>query len=270
MSRWCLGSIGFAYDEWEPVFYPSRLSTADRLRYYATQFSGIELDTTFYAIPPIERFLRWHDQVPEEFTFALKAPQELTHSGRDLAQSMAQWDALVEGVEALGAERCIMLLQFPPSWGVDHLDELARFLDLAPMPSRVAVEFRHASWWAGPAFQLLQSKGICWVASDLAPAHETEFVPGGPDTEYEPLPPQFTAHFSYLRLCGIHGQFPHDHTETYDPTARLQWWLSQWEPQEFNFITVGNSYSGFAIATLDRLARILGVPSRLPAQPTLF
>lgn len=270
MNTWCIGSIGFAYDDWAGVFFPPGLAVADRLSYYATQFSGIELDTTFYAIPPLERFRRWSDQVPDDFVFALKAPQELTHSGRDLVQNLSLWEALVDGADMLGFHRSILLLQFPPHWDAQHLDELARFLDLAALPCRIAVEFRHASWWSGAVNGLLQSKGVAWVAADLAPAAEAPITPDDPEATYRPYPPMFVGPWSYLRLCGQHGQFPQDAAEVYNSTPRLTWWLEQWEPQPFNFATVGNSYAGYAIATLDRLAPLVGVSSRIPAQPTLF
>ena len=52
MPDWRLGTMGFGYKEWAGAFYPPGTKPAEYLSYYARHFNAVELDTTFYAIPP--------------------------------------------------------------------------------------------------------------------------------------------------------------------------------------------------------------------------
>lgn len=269
MSTWRLGTIGFAYDDWTGTFFPSGLAPDRRLEFYASQFSCIELDTTFYALPPLERADRWADSVPADFVFSLKAPQELTHSGTDLYLNRRLWEQYLAFIDRLGANRTLGFLQFPPTFGSRKLAEFTRFLDHCERPLRLAVEFRHPSWWKGEAYALFRSYGIAWVAADLVPADQAGLEPG--EGEYVPEDWMDTADWRYLRLSGIHAQHPVDSYEIADPTARLRWWLNRAPPVEKQtFAFCGNSYAGFGVATCDRLGRMLGIPDRVHWQPSLF
>ena len=61
-------------------FYPCDAKTPEtRLRYYATEFPIIEIDSTFYA-PPSERIAQiWADRTPSGFIFDVKSYRLLTH-----------------------------------------------------------------------------------------------------------------------------------------------------------------------------------------------
>jgi uncharacterized protein YecE (DUF72 family) len=55
-------------------FYPPQASTPEgRLRFYATQFPLVEVDTSYYAIPPRPTAQAWADRTPGHFTFNVKA-----------------------------------------------------------------------------------------------------------------------------------------------------------------------------------------------------
>src|SRR2546427_5372684 len=56
------------------LFYPLSVKTSgDRLRFYATQFSLVEVDSTYYGIPKPENAEAWAAQTPEAFTFDVKS-----------------------------------------------------------------------------------------------------------------------------------------------------------------------------------------------------
>jgi uncharacterized protein YecE (DUF72 family) len=77
-------------------WYPARTrSAADRLRFYATQFPLVEVDSTYYA-PPSERTASlWAERSPNGFTFNVKAYSLLTgHPTR----AASLWRDLREGV----------------------------------------------------------------------------------------------------------------------------------------------------------------------------
>jgi uncharacterized protein YecE (DUF72 family) len=60
-------------------FYPPEVTTpAARLRHYATQFPLVEVDASFYAIPPEHMSQRWAERTPEGFVMNMKAFRLLT------------------------------------------------------------------------------------------------------------------------------------------------------------------------------------------------
>lgn len=286
-----VGTIGFAYEDWAGAFFPRGLAVGKRLEYYATQFSAIELDTTFYALPPMGVVERWRDAVPSDFRFALKAPRELTHGeapGSLLSlASLRTWADFTAVLDTLGAERCVALLQFPPGFAVARLAELERFLDQTQCPCRMAIEFRHASWWREEVVQALRGRGVAWVWADLVPLHEANLHWSASPTGYAPFPPYDTTSWRYLRLCGRHGQYESDAHELLDPTPRLRAWMevmasghpgplpashmpAETRLPEETLVFCGNSYAGFGIATADRFAALASLPPREELQPSLF
>src|SRR6266699_1314368 len=55
-------------------FYPPKCNTPeDRLRYYASQFPLVEVDSSYYAMPKPEVAQLWAERTPENFTFNIKA-----------------------------------------------------------------------------------------------------------------------------------------------------------------------------------------------------
>ncbi len=56
-----VGTSGFVYDHWRHRFYPDKLSKAKWLEFYATHFSTVELNNTFYRLPSETVFANWHD-----------------------------------------------------------------------------------------------------------------------------------------------------------------------------------------------------------------
>src|SRR6187200_3091983 len=55
-------------------FYPKGVGNPDsRLRFYATQFPLVEVDTSYYAIPLARTAQGWADRTPAHFTLNVKA-----------------------------------------------------------------------------------------------------------------------------------------------------------------------------------------------------
>ncbi len=60
-------------------FYPPGCSTAEaRLRFYASQFPLVEVDSSYYAMPSVENAQRWVERTPDDFVFNIKAFRLLT------------------------------------------------------------------------------------------------------------------------------------------------------------------------------------------------
>ena len=55
-------------------FYPKGVGNPEsRLRFYATQFPLVEVDTSYYAIPLAQTAQNWADRTPAHFTMNMKA-----------------------------------------------------------------------------------------------------------------------------------------------------------------------------------------------------
>ena len=76
------GTSGFAFKEWKGSFYPEDLKDDAMLGFYASKFPTVEINNTFYRLPKEHVLHDWAAQVPEPFTFAIKASQRITHYAR--------------------------------------------------------------------------------------------------------------------------------------------------------------------------------------------
>lgn len=178
-----IGTSGFAYKEWNGTFYPKGLSSSGMLRYYAGHFRAVEINNTFFRMPTESVLRQWADDVPDGFTFALKAPQLITHRKRlsEVDEPVAQ---LFRVADALGARLGPVLFQLPPNFK-KNLARIETFLDLVPKDAKVAIEFRHPSWFDDDVLGALRGR-----AAALCVAH-------GEDVD---TPPISTADWGYLRL----------------------------------------------------------------------
>ncbi len=179
------GTSGFSYKEWKGSFYPPTITAAAMLPFYASRFSTVEINNTFHRMPSAKLLEGWAAQVPDGFTFALKAAQRITHKaklGEAAADPVAYFLRVARGLEhRLGP----ILFQLPPYLKKDA-GLLKGFLDLLPRDVRVAFEFRSSSWSDGEIEGLLRGQGAALCVSDTD------------DREPPPLVP--TASWGYLRL----------------------------------------------------------------------
>lgn len=168
-----IGTSGFQYGHWNNgVFYPRGVK--DRLAYALEHFDTVEINSTFYRIPPPDTVSTWMRSVPAEAKLILKAPQSVSHRRRLKLQSDP---GIKQGADLLHyfidgnlrippANRGPALLQLPGRMEID-LARLEPVLQLfAERGMRVALEVRHESWFAGATFDLLQRFGAALVASD--------------------------------------------------------------------------------------------------------
>jgi len=183
--RLLAGTSGFGYKEWKGSFYPADLPAARMLGYYASRLPAVEINNTFYQMPRRELLEKWAAEVPETFTFALKAPQRITHrkrlraAGEDVAYFFA-------AAAVLGPRLGATLFQLPPHLRKD-LPLLQEFLAALPAEQRAAFEFRHASWFDDEVYDALRARGVALCLSDV-------------DEEGRPAPLVPTAGWGYLRL----------------------------------------------------------------------
>ena len=167
--RVAIGSSGFSYPTWKGRFYPADLPAERMLAYYARRLDTVELNNTFYRLPSRERLATWAGEVYRGFTFALKAPQRITHVAR-LSGAAEILSIFLGNASELGSLLGPILFQLPPSLRPDA-PLLSDFLDLLPRGLRAAFEFRHRDWLLDdrvPDLLHQHAKAICFAETDTA------------------------------------------------------------------------------------------------------
>lgn len=204
MSALRIGCSGWVYKDWRGPFYPPEVKDRDRLAYYASRFDTAEINASFYRLPSEQTVEGWANRAPAGFVFAWKASRFITHNKKlkDCADSVS----LVFGrMAALGHAFGPALVQLPPQLRRDEA-RLAAFLALPPKRLRLAVEFRHESWYCPEVFKVLADFDAALCISDHHAA---------------PAPWRVTASWAYVRGHGPGGRYVGRY-----PQAELERWAS--------------------------------------------
>jgi len=210
-----LGSCSFTAQGWEKTFYPPRVKRAGYLGYYAEQFRTVEVDSTFYRIPSEKTVRGWYEQTPEDFVFACKAPQAITHESC-LVDCDGQFRAFVNVMAVLEHKLGPMLLQFPyfnkktfprPE---EFFERLRGFLPKLPKGFQFALEIRNKAW-VGPALlDLLRKHNVAFTLIDHPWMSRPSELVRSSDLA--------TADFVYMRLLGDRYAIE-EVTKTWDKTV---------------------------------------------------
>lgn len=160
-------------------FYPPSCKTAEqRLRFYATQFPLVEVDSSYYAMPTPQNAALWAERTPQDFTFNVKAFRLFTgHQAlatalhRDIQQALGPdvkrtlyyedlpaeirdelWRRFHEALAPLrqAGKLGAVHFQFAP-WLLRNRASMAHVEHCVEKMQGhlVAAEFRHATWFFG-------------------------------------------------------------------------------------------------------------------------
>jgi len=158
------GTSGFSFPEWKGSFYPEDIAAKDMLRYYAERFPTVEINNTFYRLPKAPVLEGWTKEVPKDFRFVLKCSQFITHVKR-LKEPAAPLKILFDVIDVLGPQLGAALFQLPPNMMKD-VARFSEFLAALPPGKRIAIEFRHATWFDDEVFALLRQAGVALCVAD--------------------------------------------------------------------------------------------------------
>lgn len=159
-----VGTSGYSYAEWKGSFYPEKLPAKAMLQFYAQHFKTVEINATFYRMPNESLLAGFAGQVPDDFTFVLKAPRQITHS-KAWGESAATIGRFVSVAQTLGARLGPLLFQLPPFARKDLL-RLNGLLAAIPEGVRVALEVRNPSWLDAETFAFLNERDVALCVSD--------------------------------------------------------------------------------------------------------
>lgn len=279
----------------EGDFYPPSAKSAEaRLKFYATQFPLVEVDSTYYFPPSERNAVLWIERTPKDFTFNIKAyslltnhptkrdslyadlreqlPKELAekrnlyreHLPREIIEEVWQrfHDALMplHSAGKLGA----VLFQFP-QWFVigrkskDYILECRdRLKDF-----RIAVEFRHQTWLSErnreETLGFLEENGLPFVCVDM---------PQGFDSSVPALAAATASDLSMVRFHGRNGRAWRAKSETASERFRYEYEegeLRDWVPKIHNLaeqtrethVLMNNCYRSYAVNNARELRTLL-------------
>lgn len=209
-------------------FYPPGCTSAEaRLRFYATQFPLVEVDSSYYAMPSASNSVLWAERTPPHFTFNIKAfrlftghQTDRTKLPKDIQAALPPsekknlyykdtpgeilrelWRRYIEAIEPLrkAGKLGAVHFQFAP-WVVNNEEGRAHVEHCADVMEgfTLAAEFRHKSWFSEKA-----------RASTLGMERERGFVNvvvDEPNTTANSIPAVWEVTNSRLALIRLHGR----------------------------------------------------------------
>jgi len=223
LGKICVGVGGWTFEPWRGVFYPKGLPQKRELEYASRQLTSIEINGTYHGTQKPESFVKWREETPGDFVFAVKGPRFATNRRvlAEAGESIARFFA--SGVLELGDKLGPINWQFAKTKKFD-LEDFAGFLALLPRrienrEIRHAVEVRHESF--------LSSEFI-----ELACEHDVAIVVAG-QSEF-PLIADVTTSFVYVRIMGASdaheiGYAPEDLDKW---ASRARTWASGGAPKD--------------------------------------
>ncbi|GAA0354341.1 DUF72 domain-containing protein [Actinoallomurus spadix] len=193
----------------ESGWYPPDVKTAeDRLKYYATRFPLVEVDSTYYS-PPAERTAGyWRDRTPAGFTFNVKAfslltqhptrrdalykdlrervPDKRTVYLRDVPGDVVEevWQRFLDALWPLheAGRLGALLFQFPQWFPIGRANkEYILRVKRRCEPMRVCVEFRNRTWMSEgnqeETLDFLRRYDVPYVSVDMPQGHPSSIPP---------------------------------------------------------------------------------------------
>ena len=209
-----VGCSGWQYKHWKGDFYPADLPQREWLEYYARHFDTVEVNNSFYRLPPEGVFESWRARTPAKFLFAVKASRFLTHM-KKLKDPEEPVERLFSRAVELRSKLGPVLYQLPKQMP-KNVGRLEAFLAVLPRRVKHTIEFRDPSWYDDEVMRLLRRHNVALCLHDM---------PGSATRR------EITARFTYVRFHGTTGRYNGAY-----PDAALDDW-AEW--------LVGNNIPGF-------------------------
>lgn len=279
-----IGCAGWSYRDWVGPVYPSHVPAVRWLEAYAELFPLVEIDSTFYSIPSEATVRGWIERTRTlaDFRFTAKLPQDLTHRAlpkgnqAEVARLVAEFnERVVEPLEGSGKLHAL-LVQLPPTFAIfetagtstalEALSDLVRRLE--PERRKVAVEFRHGSWYEHVGERLVPD-----VLEALTGLHVAAAQVDGLGSRFTQ---SRTTPWTYFRLHGRRAVIPpserslshapYNYLYTKDEVAEIAGAVRASETRDESTVVVfNNHYRGQAAHNAMDLLEAMGKPRPRPA-----
>jgi uncharacterized protein YecE (DUF72 family) len=271
----------------ESGWYPPNANTPEkRLAHYARQFPLVEVDATYYAPPAESTAKLWTTRTPAEFLFNIKAfslltghPTKVSALYKDLRPETEKkniyptdlqpaayeqvWERFLSALTPLSdaGKLGAILFQFPP-WFTIRKSNKQYLLEVAKRcsPLRVAVEFRHSSWFDGDnreeTLEFLRRNHLPYVSVDMPQGHKSSIPPVLAATS-DLAVVRFHGHSDKWTSKDIYEKFGYRYSERE---------LKDWAPKlrklsaetTETHVLMNNCYSDYATTNAQQLVDLLG------------
>jgi len=235
-----IGTSGWHYKHWKGAFYPTKLPASRMLDYYAANFRTVELNNSFYRLPPEPALDVWRESTPRDFHFAVKGSRFLTHMKKlkDPEPGIAKF---FDRVDRLKPKLGPVIFQLPPWWEVDA-SRLEAFLSALPARRRYAFELRNPTWHTPEIRRILHRHNAAFCIFEIAGSFSGIHL---------------TANFTYVRLHGpggaYQGSYPAETLREW--RRRIQGWRSDLRAV---YVYFDNDQAAYAVENAAALERMVG------------
>lgn len=158
MAEVFVGTSGWAYS-WNP----------DGLEWYVrhSSLNAVELNASFYRFPYRNQVRGWARR-GAGLRWAIKVHRSITHYRKLSPASHGTWAKFRALFEPMEKVIDFYLLQLPPSYAMTDtgVERLREFTKTAGLGERLAVEFRHPSWFNDEGLAVLEEVGATAVSVD--------------------------------------------------------------------------------------------------------
>lgn len=145
-KRYYIGLAQWNHNGWAATALSGQAQHSS-LQRYASHFSSIEGNSTFYALPSTDTLQRWREETPEHFRFCLKLPQHISHQ-QQLRHCERELRQFIAGITPLHAKLGQLFIQLPARFGPEGLETLAQFFTQLPGDFSYCLEVRHGAFFA--------------------------------------------------------------------------------------------------------------------------
>jgi len=276
-------------------FYPRQsMSAEERLKFYASRFPIVEVDSTYYFPPSEKNSALWIERTDKDFVFNIKAyalltnhptkadslykdvkealPKELTEKRNVYREQMPNelmeevWQRFADALMPLHSAGKLgaVLFQFP-QWFVISRASKAYILECQQrLPDfRVAVELRHKSWMEPrnqeETLSFLSEHDLPYVCVDMPQGFDSSIPPVAAATSKELAMVRFHGRKSETweaKGIGAAERFGYD----YGPRE-----LEEWGPKieslaaeaRETHVIMNNCYADYAVRNARQLASLL-------------
>ena len=260
--QYYIGCSGWSYSAWQDPFYPSDIrNSSDWLRYYASVFDYVEIDSSFYRMPNVFMVKNMSKKTPENFRFTAKFPKVITHDKR-LKKVSKELEYFHQAMLPLEDKTLALLVQLPPSLKIiEGIENIRQHLipQLDSSNFRYPVEVRDRLWFQDLAYNFFADNKICMVSSQLAELR---------------TPPIATTDFLYVRFIGDRSIDEKDfgHIQK-DRVVEMKKWScklkrvikeqkgARGKSINLPIVSANNYYAGFGLETANIFRKMIGHPS---------
>ncbi len=227
--------------------FPPEFRDKSRLTYYSSLFNSLEVNSSFYKVPQAATVRKWAEMVPEDFVFTFKLWQEITHI-KGFAYKQEDVLRFMDVIDQAGTKKGCLLVQFPPSLTVDKFapveDLLGIIQSIEPAHGwKVALEFRHPSWYIGEVYEMADEYVCSIVLHDIPRSANRRL--------------NKNAAFVYLRFHGPAGDYRGGYTDDYLQQQAAQ--IAHWRQEGKDVYVYFNNTIGDAIKNVMTLNEMVGL-----------